>query len=318
MNFEQWLHTFARRIEGKLEELLPSAELNEVCAAIRYSCLGGGKRLRPAIVYSVAEALNVTNGSWVDSIAAAIEVTHAYSLIHDDLPAMDDDDSRHNQPSCHVQYNEATAILAGDAMQALSFDILYQVADVSQANTNIGEPAMPNDLCLSLCKELSNASGSQGMIAGQLLDLQLEAYNTTSSATVDIATLEYMHRQKTGQLFAAAHSMVYLASGGSKDTELYKLLHDYALTFGLAFQIHDDILDCTATTEQLGKPADSDSTANKITFVSVLGLEEAKRQRTLAYERALSLLRLIKDQTGPKYEWLRCQQLLDYAVARVY
>lgn len=230
---------------------------DDLRSAMRHACLGGGKRIRAALVYGAAEMLggNVENA---DSAAAAVELIHAYSLIHDDLPAMDDDDMRRGKPACHIAFGEATAILAGDALQALAFEC---IADTNNALTDNIRTRM------TLC--LARASGAAGMVAGQALDM------AATGRHIAIAQLKEMHAKKTGALIACALDLGGLCANCG-EPESITALSRYGKAIGLAFQITDDILDATADTETLGKNSGSDALMDKSTYVDALGLDGAR------------------------------------------
>ncbi len=237
--------------------------------AIEYSTLNKGKRIRPALLYAIGEALGIPLTK-LDSAAAAIELIHSYSLVHDDLPAMDNDDLRRGQPTCHIQYSEFTAILVGDAQQSLAYECLAQDALLDDATK------------LQLIKLLSQASGAQGMIGGQYLDMQ------SQGQLKDQATLEKIHQMKTGALIKAA-----LLMGACQSKAFIQKSPGVGLfgeRIGLAFQVQDDIMDIESTTEQLGKPAGSDKEANKLTYPKLLGLAGAKQYRDNLISEALATL----------------------------
>ena len=225
--------------------------------AMEYSLFNGGKRIRPALCYAAgqlfAPATELTHRA-----AAALELIHAYSLIHDDLPAMDDDDLRRGKPTCHIAFGEATAILAGDAMQALAFEILAEGVGPLPANTR-----------LQLIGRLSRAAGARGMVLGQSQDL------AAVRSAPPYEHLEAMHRHKTGALIGASIEMGALASGRASEEEL-QVLAEYADAVGLAFQVKDDILDVESSTEALGKTQGADLARNKLTYTSLLGMDGAK------------------------------------------
>lgn len=240
--------------------------------AMSYSLLNGGKRVRPVLVYASAKALGADMGaSILDACACSLECIHAYSLIHDDLPAMDDDDLRRGEPTCHIAFDEATAILAGDALQCMAFDIL--------ANADA-----PPQTLLSLIRELSQASGATGMVVGQMIDLQ--AVNT--EPTLD--DLVQMHGHKTGALIEGAVAMGAIAARGSADIAQLAALRRYAKLIGLAFQVRDDILDVIANTTELGKTSGADQQRNKPTYVSLLGIEGAQDKAQELHTQALDSL----------------------------
>lgn len=265
-----------------------SAALNE---AINYSLLSGGKRVRPLLVYAAAEAITGTNLiTDLDGIAAAIECIHCYSLIHDDLPAMDDDDLRRGQPTNHIKFDEATAILAGDALNTAAFEILANLA-TSTAHTKI-----------ELIKILSATAGVRGMVAGQYIDLQAADQSITTEH------LRSMHQLKTGALIRAAVALGATAAGAS-DAQL-KVLDDYANAIGLAFQVVDDILDIESSTEQLGKQQGADIGQKKSTFPSLMGLEKTKAEAAYLHKQAIAALASF----GANANGLR--QLADYIIQR--
>lgn len=247
-----WVLTQQTHFESALQRYLPN-DSSTLHQAMRYSALGAGKRLRPLLVYATGFSFNAMPAH-LDRIAAAVECIHCYSLIHDDLPAMDDDDLRRGKPSCHKQFDEATAILAGDALQSLAFDLLTQIT-------------LPNQI--QLVQILAKASGSTGMAGGQALDMQACADIT------DASTLETIHRLKTGALFHAAIQMSALASDQCTSQQL-KMLEQFATHFGLAFQIRDDILDIESPAHELGKTQGKDISQNKATYPALLGLAQAK------------------------------------------
>lgn len=238
--------------------------------AMRYSLFGNGKRIRPVLVYASAEAVGEPRPA-VDAAACAVECIHAYSLVHDDLPAMDDDDLRRGRPTCHIAFDQATAILAGDALQSLAFEMLAQVEDASPATI------------LALIRRLGAAAGSQGMVAGQALDL------AAVSTELSLEELENMHRYKTGALIQASVALGAIATGQAGSGQL-AALERYAQCIGLAFQVQDDILDVTGNTAVMGKQQGADARREKPTYVSLLGLDEARRKARELHEGALAAL----------------------------
>lgn len=283
--FKALLVEYKSRVDNALECWLPPASLNpeSLHQAMRYSVLGSGKRVRPILVYATASALNIPLEK-VDGIAAAIEIIHAYSLIHDDLPAMDDDDLRRGRPTCHKQFDEATAILAGDALQALSFYILSH------------DPKMTSDTAkrLEMIETLSLHSGSRGMAGGQAIDL------ASVGKSLDIAELENMHIHKTGALIRNCIQMAALTAESISDAE-FNALDNYAKKIGLSFQVQDDILDVIGDTATLGKPQGSDAGLDKPTFPSIIGLQAAKDKATDLHQQALLALQ----DFGPEADILR-------------
>lgn len=262
------------RIEGVLDRWLPPAESNpeRLHAAMRYSVLGGGKRIRPLLVYASGEAMGVALER-LDGPAAAVELIHVYSLIHDDLPAMDDDDLRRGKPTCHKAFDEAMAILAGDAIQALAFHILAH------------DPAMTPEPAarLRMIDTLALAAGSRGMAGGQAIDL------AAVGRQLSVAELENMHIHKTGALIRASALMGAL-SGTPTDAEALDRLDRFAKLVGLAFQIRDDILDVEGDTQTLGKTQGADQALNKPTYPSIIGLEASKEQAQSLYAEAIDSL----------------------------
>lgn len=236
--------------------------------SMRYSLLSGGKRIRPLLVYASADACSDTPTA-VDDFACAVECVHCYSLIHDDLPAMDDDELRRGMPTNHIAFDEATAILAGDALQCLAFETLSQAACSAQNR-------------ISAIQALSRASGAQGMVMGQAIDLH--AVDTHP----DLAVLERMHLHKTGALIEA--SIVLGAIAANASTEQIGALRIYARAIGLAFQVQDDILDVTSDTATLGKHQGADAERNKPTYVSLLGLSQAQEKAQALCDEAIAAL----------------------------
>jgi farnesyl diphosphate synthase len=258
MNFEQWMRTVLERVEQALERYLPPtstapARLHE---AMRYAVLGGGKRVRPLLCHAAGE-LTGARAESLDAAAAALEMVHVYSLVHDDMPCMDDDDLRRGKPTVHVQYDEATALLVGDALQSQAFVALTEggmLAATQQA---------------ALTRELALAIGSIGMAGGQAIDLESVGHKLTREQ------LETMHRMKTGALLRASVRMGALA-GETPDANTLTALDAYAAAVGLAFQVVDDILDATSDSATLGKTAGKDAKDGKPTYVSIIGLDASR------------------------------------------
>ncbi len=293
-SFKSRIPEYSARIEKVLDRWLPPAEKRpeRLHSAMRYAVLGGGKRLRPLLIYATGEALGLAPER-LDGPAAAVEIIHAYSLIHDDLPAMDDDELRRGRPTCHIAYDEATAILAGDALQVLAFQILAE------------DPAMNVTPAarVEMLKSVSTASGSAGMAGGQAMDL------AAAGKSLDLAELELMHIYKTGALIRAS-VMLGAQSAAGLAAEKFGALDRYAKCVGLAFQIQDDILDVEGETATLGKKAGADSALNKPTFPSILGLERSKRRAQELKQEALSALAPLGEAAEPlKY-------LAEYIVSR--
>jgi farnesyl diphosphate synthase len=258
MNFEQWMRTVLERVEQALDRHLPPtstapARLHE---AMRYAVLGGGKRVRPLLCHAAGELTNARAES-LEAAAAALEMVHVYSLVHDDMPCMDDDALRRGKPTVHVQYDEATALLVGDALQSQAFVALTEgaaLAPVQQA---------------ALTRELALAIGSIGMAGGQAIDLESVGQKLTREQ------LETMHRMKTGALLRGAVRMGALA-GDTPDANTLRALDAYAAAVGLAFQVVDDILDATSDSATLGKTAGKDAKDGKPTYVSIIGLDASR------------------------------------------
>jgi farnesyl diphosphate synthase len=271
--FEPALAHAAESTERTMDRLLPKGDSGEarVFEAMRYSSLGGGKRLRAFFVLASATLFKVSPTSAL-RVASAIEFVHAYSLIHDDLPAMDDDDLRRGKPSCHKEFDEATAILAGDALQALAFEVLAQEA-------THGDPAVR----VALVSELARAAGAHGMVGGQMLDLLAEAQPDPS-----IGAITRLQRLKTGALISFSCAAGAILGKAAEPPRV--ALAAYAHDLGLAFQIVDDLLDVEGTAAELGKATNKDTEAGKATFVSILGLERARSQAAVLAQQAATHL----------------------------
>ena len=288
------VHGAQQRIEIVLERALAStdcaaARLHE---AMRYSALGGGKRLRPLLVYLTGEALGA-RVEQLDAPAAAVELIHAYSLIHDDLPAMDDDDLRRGRPTCHKAFDEGTAILAGDALQALAFAVLAeQTAHLSDAAR------------IQMLMTLADAMGTEGMAGGQAIDLE------AARKQVSASDIERMHRRKTGALIRASVELGALAAPALNETSR-AALRCYGEEIGLAFQIQDDILDVTGETAILGKRTGADAARDKPNYPSVFGLEPARKLARHHRDQALAALHTLGDGAEP------FRALAHYVVDRV-
>ena len=260
--FEQKTADYQDRINAFLAKFLEKnySESTLLVDALSYSLLSGGKRIRPLLSYATAEALGVDLDQ-ADYVAASVEMIHAYSLIHDDLPAMDDDDLRRGKPTCHVKYGDAVAILAGDALQAMAFEVLSQVD---------AEPKV----VVKMIQMLSLSCGAVGMAGGQALDLESE------NLTLDMAQMDNIHQLKTGALISASIEMTGLLftgfSDGQKLAFLKLALKQYAYGFGMAFQIIDDVLDVIGDEAEIGKPVGSDESNNKSTYPALMGLDASK------------------------------------------
>ncbi|MBL7004665.1 MAG: (2E,6E)-farnesyl diphosphate synthase [Gammaproteobacteria bacterium] len=276
------LKVYNDRIDGLLEKWLPPETISPASLhqAMRYSAMANGKRVRPALVYATAETLGIPL-ELVDGPAVAIELIHAYSLIHDDLPAMDDDDLRRGRPTCHKQFDEATAILAGDAIQALSFYILSHDSSMTSNAENR----------LKMIETLALFSGSRGMAGGQAYDL------ASVGKQLNIAELETMHIHKTGALIRTCIHLAALSSDTVNEDQ-FKALDQYAKAIGLSFQVQDDILDIISDTDTLGKPQGSDSELNKPTFPSIIGLEASKEKALELHTNALKALKRFGEEAN--------------------
>lgn len=274
---DSWITQHQQHFEQQLARYLP-AEDSQLHHAMRYSSLNGGKRLRPLLIYATGLGFAAPLAR-CDRSAVAIELIHCYSLVHDDLPAMDDDDLRRGNPSCHKAFDEATAILVGDALQSLAFEILSRPLD------------QPHQL--ELIHTLATATGSLGMAGGQALDMQ------ATDQLTELTQLQTIHTLKTGALFSAAIRMGAL-SAGYNDPHLLTELDRFAHHLGLAFQIRDDILDVEASTEQLGKSSGKDADQSKATYPALLGLETAKQQLHVHLQQAEHVLSHL-EQLDPSY-----------------
>ena len=294
MLIREHIQEYCTRVEQMLESYLPDARLppERLHSAMRYSVLGGGKRLRPALVYATGQALSV-HRALLDAPAAAIELLHAYSLVHDDLPAMDDDDLRRGMPTTHRKYGVATAILAADALQPLAFRLLTSHSPM------LNQPALQ----IKIIKTLADACGSNGMTGGQAIDLASEGKQLYA------AELENMYRLKTGRLL---HASVMSAAYCAKDLndQALKDLERFIDALGLAFQICDDILDVEGSTEQIGKQSGADDAKQKATYPSLFGLERARARTDDLLTKALAAL----DQFGQEADVLR--EVAKYIVRR--
>ena len=284
-DFSAFLMQTKTRVDQLLGELLGSFSssyaavdsgiyLTRLQQAMHYSLINGGKRIRPVLVYATAAAITTDVSSVVranlDRIACSIEMIHAYSLIHDDLPAMDDDDLRRGQPTCHRAFDEATAILAGDALQARAFELLTELTEC------------PPHIHLNLLRILTQASGQRGMVGGQLIDLE------SVDKPIDVQQLETIHRLKTGALIRASIAMGATLTGA--DRQQLEQLDCYGDAIGLAFQVHDDILDIEADTATLGKTQGADIALNKPTYPSLLGIDGAKAKAAQLHQQSLTAI----------------------------
>ena len=280
-------------VDAELDRCIDqSAASDRLQDAMRYSVLGGGKRIRPALCLAAARAMGQDSNSAL-APACAVELIHAYSLIHDDLPAMDDDELRRGRPTTHIAFDEATAILAGDALQALAFGLL--------ANGS----GLDTESRLAMVQELARAAGHQGMVGGQAIDLE------SVGKTLTLTQLETMHRHKTGALIEASVRMGALSAEQVDSSEL-DALTTYARVLGLAFQVQDDLLDIEGSTDVIGKPQGSDVARSKPTYPALLGLDGARQHLAELLQTAKASL----ERFGPEADPLRA--MADYVVARTH
>jgi len=294
-DFQKWASAHQLRIEAVLKQLLPQADLapQRLHAAMRYAVLDGGKRVRPLLAFASGE-LAGAELSRVDYTAAAVEMIHVYSLVHDDMPCMDDDVLRRGKPTCHVEYDEATALLVGDSLQSLAFQLLSEQALSDNPSSQ-----------LQMIKLLAVASGSRGMAGGQAFDL------ASIGKQLSLPELEFMHIHKTGALIRAS-VLLGAQCGNSLDAAQLGKLDHFGKCVGLAFQVVDDVLDAEADTITLGKTAGKDADHNKPTYVSLLGVTQAKKMAAELHEEGLSSL----SEFGMQAQRLR--ELADFIVIRKY
>ena len=288
--FQEWLTFHSERVEFALDRLLDSAQTtpHRLHEAMRYAAQGGGKRIRPLVVYAAGQLTNqvkADESDALDAAAVAIECIHAYSLVHDDLPCMDDDDLRRGRPTVHKTYDEATALLVGDALQTRAFELLAHANCDAQVR-------------LKMIAILAAASGSRGMAGGQAIDLE------SVGKKLDLTGLKQMHAMKTGALLSCAVELGGIAAYLSPMQMAH--LESYSKSLGLAFQIVDDVLDATADSQTLGKTAGKDAAANKPTYVTLMGLEYAQKQAMELQEMAIASL----DSFGTQAQALKDLALL--------
>ncbi len=286
-DFRQSLEENAGAVTRALDRLLPASESPEarLMEAIRYSALGGGKRVRPFMVVAAARLFSVDE-SCAYRVAAAVEMIHCYSLVHDDLPAMDNDDLRRGQPACHIKFDEATAILAGDALLTKAFEVLGGEATHPDARVRC-----------ELVTELARAAGDEGMVGGQALDLMAEKVD------LGVSEVTRLQRLKTGALIGFSCESGAILGKASKGARY--ALHAYAHDLGLAFQIIDDLLDEEGDEETVGKKTGKDKAAGKATFVSLLGVEQARTQADLLGDQAVEHLEIFEEKADPLRELAR-------------
>jgi farnesyl diphosphate synthase len=295
LTFQAWSGAHQNRFEDVLRHLLPSAEVapHRLHAAMRYSVLDGGKRVRPLLAFAAGELVGAEVAR-VNIAAASVELIHAYSLVHDDMPCMDDDVLRRGKPTCHVEYDEATALLVGDALQSLAFQLLaeHSLSDNSS-------------LQLQMVKLLAAASGSRGMAGGQAIDLD------SVGKQLNLPELEFMHIHKTGALIRAA-VLLGAYCGSPLDSTRQNILDHFGKCVGLAFQVVDDVLDSEADTATLGKTAGKDADHDKPTYVTLLGVQAAKKMASELHAEALDAL------AGFGAEARRLRELADFIVLRKF
>jgi geranylgeranyl pyrophosphate synthase len=294
--FRAQLESWQARMESALASRLPGPEVvpSRLHEAMRYSVLGGGKRIRPALVFAAARAVGRSEDE-VEAAACAVELIHVYSLVHDDLPAMDDDDLRRGRPTVHKAYDEATGVLVGDALQTLAFHVLSK------------DPALPSSpaIRLKLVELLADASGSFGMAGGQAIDLEAQGQR------LNLAQVEEMHSRKTGALIRVS-VMMAAACSSSLDSRVHEALAGFAAPIGLAFQIQDDLLDVLGDVTTLGKATGADSERSKPTHPAIIGIEASQERVRLLHSQALDAL----SPLGARAELLR--SLADWLLARHY
>lgn len=292
---KQFIQICQNNVNQTLDQLLPSQtiEPNELHHAMRYAVLNNGKRLRPILVYAIGQVINIDQNI-LNIIAATIELIHSYSLVHDDLPALDNDDLRRGNPTCHKAFSEAVAILVGDALQNLAFEAL----------ANLEAPNLNAEQKIAMIKALTKACNSTGMVGGQAIDI------AATGKILNLQQLENMHRKKTGALFIACSEMVLAASHLTPIQQ--QAIIDYTAYLGLAFQIQDDILDVEGNTQTLGKQSGSDALHNKPTYPAMIGLQAAKQKAQATVTLAKAALTDLKQD----YELLL--GLADYIITRVH
>ena len=297
MDFPQQLQSCVEQANEALRRFIAPQPFQNtpLVEAMQYGALLGGKRLRPFLVYATGDMFGVSRAT-LDAPAAAVECIHAYSLMHDDLPAMDDDDLRRGQPTCHIKFGEANAILAGDALQTLAFSIL----------SDAPMPEVPDRDRLAMISELAQASGIAGMCGGQALDLEAEGHQ------VDLPSLERIHRHKTGALIRAAVRMGALSAGEAGRRAL-PALDRYAENIGLAFQVQDDNLDVVGDTATLGKRQGADQQLGKSTYPALLGLEQARKK---AHDLITDARRSLNELAAQSLDTTALEALANYIIQR--
>ena len=286
--FEELIGVYQERVNQALQRFLPPKDNSRLLDAVHYSVLNGGKRLRSILVY-LSSGLGKTEIPIADATACAVEFIHCYSLVHDDLPAMDDDKLRRGKPTCHVKFDEATAILAGDALQPMAYKLICSINN------------LPDSTKILMINSLTNACSYDGMVEGQMKDMEL-------NKDINIDELDLMHEQKTGRLIEASIELGGLI-GGLKSHEL-SILKTYGKKIGLAFQIRDDIIDIESPSSKSGKPQGSDVMKEKITYPSLVGIEKSKIRSQQLADEALAIL------TSLDLETSNLESLTSYVVTR--
>ena len=291
LDFLSTLKNYKNRIDKNLEEILPDRSLSVLADSMSYSVVNGGKRLRPILVYLASElTANEINYKSIDDLAIAVELMHCYSLIHDDLPAMDDDDLRRGMPTCHIAFDEATAILAGDALQPLAYEVILKSPNISDKDK------------IFILSELANACGYQGMVEGQMLDMLSKKDKFT------LEELDIMHNLKTGKLIKT--SLILGGRLAQYDENRLKAIKDFGIKIGLAFQITDDIIDIESPSEISGKNQGSDILEKKITYPALIGLDKAKKRASILIEEAIEYLSVFSEDTN------QLKELAHYIIKR--
>jgi len=282
---KEYFRERAALVERELNRLVPVAGYPElIYESMRYSLFAGGKRLRPILLMAAADAVGGTGESYLH-MACALEMIHTYSLIHDDLPAMDNDDFRRGKPTCHKVYGEAMAILAGDGLLTTAFEVM------------LSQPGVDHELIVAVSRDFANAAGARGMVGGQVVDM------LATGQSLDAKTLKFMHQAKTGALFKAAVKNGAILAGATPRQVL--LLSEYAEQFGLAFQITDDILDVVGNQVKIGKPVGSDSKNGKVTYVTLYSLDGAQKMAREAVEQAETALAEFGEKSAVLKELVR-------------
>ena len=279
LDFLSTLKNYKNRIDKNLEEILPDRSLSVLADSMSYSVINGGKRLRPILVYLASElTANEINYKSIDDLAIAVELMHCYSLIHDDLPAMDDDDLRRGMPTCHIAFDEATAILAGDALQPLAYEVILKSPNISDKDK------------IFILRELTNACGYQGMVEGQMLDM------LSNKDKFTLEELDIMHNLKTGELIKT--SLILGGRLAQYDENRLKAIKDFGIKIGLAFQITDDIIDIESPSEISGKNQGSDILEKKITYPALIGVDKAKKRASILIDEAIEYLSIFSEDTA--------------------